>query len=179
MKDYQKIYEKLQQQFTAEEIAEGYLIPAQLSVEEQEESNQELLKFRMERLANRSEKQRLIAELTRLRIRIQKYLRNDFFLKDYSFGSMLSEYITILEKPQKEFARDIDLHPSKLSRILHEKEEPGTSLAYRLEKHSDGIIPAVFWWKLIIRKQAHLIEEEVKQRRIEGDRVKNALKFST
>jgi len=178
MEDYDKIYKKLKEQYTEEEIAEGYMIPAQLSEKELEKSNKELLKARMERMAKRSEKQRLIAELARLRVRVKKYLQSDLFLDEFSFGKILSEYIQILSISQQTFARDIGIHPSMLSRLLHDKENPNIRLTYRLETHSDGIIPAVLWWKLISRKQAYLIEQNEAQRKKEGKKVQNPLDLS-
>lgn len=178
MSDYDNIYKKLRQEFSDEEIAEGYMIPASLTEQELQESNQELLSWRMDRLANRTEKQRLLSELARLRITISRYLKNDSFHEAYSFGKILNQYIAIIGKNKKEFSKDIDLHPSKLSRLINEKEEPNNSLCYRLEKHSDEIIPALLWWKLMMRKQAFLIEKNTSQRKKEAARVQNSLKLT-
>ncbi len=178
MNPHNKTYKELQKQFTDEEIADGYMIPATLTDKEKEESDKEMRRIRFERLANQTEEQRLLTEVTRLRIKIGKYLKSKIFSQEFSFGKMLGEYVMILQKNKKTFAEDVDVHYTKLSRLLNDKEEPNISFMYRLEKHSDGIIPTVYWWKLMVRKQEYLIEQDSEKRKIEGERVKNFLKFS-
>jgi plasmid maintenance system antidote protein VapI len=178
MSDYGKKYEELRRRLSEEEIAEGYLIPADLSDEEKEIAEREIKEYRLERLKNRTESERILSELTRLRLSINRYLESEVYSSDYSFGSVLKEMTTILRKTKKGIAEDLDVHYTRLSRIMNDREEPNLSLIYRLEKYSDRIIPAIYWWKLMIRKQEFLIHEDQKQRLIEGERVKNYLEFS-
>lgn len=178
MSEYKKIYEDLSGRLAQEEIAEGYLIPADLNEAEREIAEKEIRDYRLERLRNRTETERLLSELTRLRLSVHRYLESGVYSGDSSFGKVLKEMITIMRKTKKEVADDLDVHYTRLSRILNDREDPNLSLIYRLEKYSDRIIPAIYWWKLMIRKQEFQISEDQNQRLIEGKRVKNYLEFS-
>lgn len=52
------------------------------------------------------------------------------------------------------------------------KESIGKKLAYRLEKHSGDIIPALYWWKLIQKEIEQEIKTEIEQRELEKKHVK-------
>jgi hypothetical protein len=178
MNHYEEVYEKLKDKYTDKEIAEGFMIPQTMTKEELEISNEEFRQIRFRLLNNRTEKQRLMSEITRLRISIKIYLEQEIYSPLYNFGKILEEYISLLKINKKRFSEDIDIHYTKLSRILNEREEPNVSFIYRLESHSDELIPAIYWWKLMIRKQEYLIDSDRDTRKIEGLRVKNKLKVS-
>lgn len=175
MSNYNKIYEQLRKTYSDKEIAEGYMIPDTLSKEEQQISDEAFRQKRFELLNNRTEKQRILSEIMRLRIKIFAYLEEDFFSSAYDFGEVLREYVSILKRSRKDFASDIDIHPTKLSRIINKREEPSISLIYRLAKHSNDLIPAIYWWKLVTRKQGHLLVSDKERMEKEGKRVKNAV----
>ena len=178
MNHYEEVYKKLKTKYTDEEIAESFMIPATLTDKEQKVSDEEFKKIRFHLLNNRTEKQRLMSEITRLRISIKIYLEQEIYSPVFSFGKILEEYISLIKKTKKEFSKDIDIHYTKLSRIINEREEPNVSLIYRLESHSDELIPAIYWWKLMIRKQENLIKSDRDRKRMEGRRVKNKLRCS-
>jgi plasmid maintenance system antidote protein VapI len=85
--------------------------------------------------------------------------------------------VQLIGRSQKTFAEEIDVHPTKLSRIINGKENPNIELSYRLETHCGNIIPAVYWWRLHARR----IEEDIRTNRIMRDeerhKVKNNLTF--
>lgn len=175
MNSYDEIYQELRKTYTVEEIAESYMIPATLTAEEQKISDEEFRKIRFELLNNRTEKQRILSEVTRLRIKIDAYLEENIYTSSFNFGAILGEYIDIIKKSRKDFGADIDVHPTKLSRIINNKEEPNIGLIYRLAEHSDGLIPAVYWWKLTMRKQEYLLTTDTELMRTESKKVKNKL----
>lgn len=176
MDHYEEVYQKLREQYTDEEIAEGFMIPATLTKEEQKISDEEFKRIRFELLNNRTEKQRLMSEITRLRISIKNYLEQEIYSPSFSFGKILEAYIALFKISKKQFSEEIDIHYTKLSRILNEKEAPNIGFIYRLESHSDDLIPALSWWKLMIRKQAFVIEQDTEKKRVEGLKVKSKLK---
>jgi len=176
MNNYDEVYKKLREIYTDEEIAEGYMIPATLTEEEKKVSDEEFRKIRFQLLNNRTEKQRVLSEVIRLRIKINSYLEEEIYSPLFDFGNILGEYIKILKRSRKEFASDIDIHYTKLSRIVNNREEPNVSLIYRLANHSDDLIPATYWWRLMTRKQEYLLVENLELKEKEGKRVKNKLK---
>ena len=174
----EKIYQSLRKKYTDEEIADSMLIPADLTEEERQQADEELRQFRFELLKNRTEKERIFSDLLRFRYQIEHYLENDFYNEDYSFGKQLEEYARILKRTKKQLSEDLDIHYTRLSRIINNREDPNTELAYRLEKHSGDLIPALTWWKLVSRKQEYFISKDQKTRKREAARVRNAMKFS-
>ena len=79
MNHYEEVYGKLREKYTDEEIAESFMIPETLTEEEQKVSDEEFRKIRFRLLNNRTEKQRLISEITRLRISMKVYLEQEIY----------------------------------------------------------------------------------------------------
>ena len=177
MSKYEKIYQKLRKTLTDEEIADSMLIPADLTAEEKKKADAELRAFRFKLLNERTEEQRIYADLLRLRYQIESYLEEDLFDEAKSFGKHLSEYVRILDRTKKKVSEDLNVHYTRFSRIINDREDPNVEFVFRLEKHSGELIPALVWWKLIIRKQEFEIKKDTKTRKKEAAKVKNAVKF--
>ena len=113
----------------------------------------------------------------RLRIQMEDYYKLGEYTMEQGFAEFLADYIHIIKKKQKDFAEDISIHHTRLSRILNNREEPNIELAYRLEKHSGNLISALLWWRIAMRKQEYLLRRDEKTRLAEAAKVKNALEF--
>ncbi|MCB0836571.1 MAG: hypothetical protein KDD63_25445 [Bacteroidetes bacterium] len=172
------IYKKLSKKYSPEELVEGYVFPVELSEEEESKLREEILLVRQEKLRQNSDQERMFAELVRLKLQITDYIKAPYFDPNLHFGSFLTEYLNVIRRSQKEFASDIAIHPSRLNRLLHDKEDPNIELTYRLEKHSGGTIPAILWWKLLIKKQEYLLKIDSSTRKKEEKKVKNDLRLS-
>ncbi|MCB0650944.1 MAG: hypothetical protein KDC85_06690 [Saprospiraceae bacterium] len=177
MNNYEKIYQDLLKQYTVEEIAESMMIPANLTEDEQKEANEALKAFRFKVLSERTEEQRIYSDLLRFRYQLENYLQNETFDPEKSFGKQVEEYARILKRTKKKLSEDLDIHYTRLSRIINDREEPNIELTYRLEKHSGMLIPALTWWKLITKKQEYLIKQDNEVRKEEASKVKDAMKF--
>lgn len=176
MKKYEKIYKELRKQYTDEEIADSMLIPADLTEEEQQEADEEIRAFRFKLLSERTESQRIFSDLMRFRFQLERYIREEEYSVEKNFGRQLEEYVRILKRTKKELSEDLDIHYTRLSRIINGREEPNTELTYRLEEHSGQLISAIIWWRLIIKKQEYEIKRDKETRSKEASRVKNAIK---
>jgi len=177
MKKYEKIYQELRKTHSDEEIADAMLIPEDLTKEEQEEADEELRVFRFKLLQNQTEGERIYSDLLRFKYQMEDYIKDGLFVEDKSFGKHLEEYARILKRTKKRLSEDLNIHYTRLSRIINDREEPNIELTYRLEKHSDNMIPALFWWKLIIKKQEAFIKKDQKTRTEEASKVTNPIKF--
>lgn len=175
MKKYEKIYQELRKTYTIEEIAESMLIPQDLTKEEQKKADEELSAFRFKLLRERTEKQRILSDLMRFRFQLENYIKNEEYVEEKSFGKQLEEYTRILKRTKKALSKDLDIHYTKLSRIINNREEPNMVLIYRLEQHSGSLISALIWWKLIIKKQEYQIKQDLETRKKEALNVKNAV----
>lgn len=173
-----KIYQKLRKEFSDEEIVEGYLLPADSNPSELSDVETEFRTLRFKMLNKRTEQQRLLAELMRMKLLIHDYFEEGLFQQEFSFSKQLELYIRILGRSQKDFSEEIDLHPTKLSRLLNDREAPNTALAFRLEKHCGNIIPAVYWWNLHAKRIEEDVRTDSSRREMEREKVKNHLIFS-
>jgi len=173
-----KLYEKLSKEYSDKKLAESFVFPHGLSKEEKAAADEELRKLRFELLKNQTEEGRIFSGLVRLGILIKDYIKEESYTPSKTFGFYLGEYINIIRKSKKEFAKDLDIHYTRLSRILNNREEPNIEVCYRLEQHSGELISALLWWKLIIKKQEYLILQDHTTRKIEAAKVKNELKFN-
>lgn len=173
---YEKIYQKLKETYTDEEIADAMLIPADLTENEKKELAEEMKAIRIQKLREMTEEDRILADVMRLRFQIEAYVKESGFSFEKTFGKFLKEYNRIINKSRRDIANDLSIHYTKLSRIINDKEEPNVELTYRLEKHSGHLIKAKLWWKLIIKKQEFIISQDEATREEEQKKVKNPLR---
>jgi len=177
MKKYEKIYKELRKKYSDEEIADSMMIPQDMTEDELKKSNREIKAFRFKLLSDRTEEQRVHSELLRFKFLMKDYLKKSIYSDEYSFGKHVSEYVRILNRTKKSLSEDLDVHYTRLSRIINDREYPNIELIYRLEKHSGGLIPALYWWKLVAKKQEFIIKQDNITRKRESSRVKNAMRF--
>ncbi len=177
MNNYEKIYNDLKKKYSPEEIADAMIFPQKLSPEDKKDADKDLLAFRYKMLREQTEEKRIYGDLLRFKYLMEDYINEKIYDDNYSFGNHLEEYIRILKKTKKSLAEDLDIHYTRLSRIINNKEEPNIELIYRLEKHAANLIPAIYWWKLVIKKQEYNIQRDNKIRKKERAKVKNSIKF--
>jgi len=170
-------YEDLRKQLSDEEIVESYVFRSTMTPEERNQADEEFRKLRFERLKDMSDEQILQSELMRMKLLMKDYFNQSEFIASYSFSSQLKKYMGLLKKNSTDFAADLDVHKTKLSRILNDKESPNMELMYRLEHHSSNMIPANYWYRLHSRKLEEDIKMDTEKRAVEYKRVKNRLVF--
>ncbi len=178
MNNSEKIYKKLSKTYTDEEIVESFFFNETLSEEEQKAVNEEFRKLRLARLKQMTPQQILLGNLMQMKILMQDYFKTSKYDPAFSFANQLKHYIKLIGINSKTFSADIGIHPTKLSRIIHEKESPNIELMYRLEKHSDGEFPAFYWWRLHARKLEYLIKTDLEKKLQESSKVSNPLNLS-
>ncbi|MEM0992959.1 MAG: helix-turn-helix transcriptional regulator [Bacteroidota bacterium] len=170
-------YEDLRKAYSDEEIVESFVFRSSMSEEEKAVADATFRRLRLEQLKNMSDKQVLKAELMRMKLLQRDYFKQNNYVVGYSFEEQLKAYIGLLKKSRKSVAEDLDIHPTKLSRILNGKENPNIDLMYRLERHSGNMIPATYWYRLVTKKVEHDIRQNEAHRQKEYERVKNELVF--
>ncbi|MEM7659436.1 MAG: helix-turn-helix transcriptional regulator [Bacteroidota bacterium] len=168
-------YHDLNKRLSDEEIAESFVLRSTLAEEERQLAEEEFKKLRMRQLMNMSDDQILQGELIRMKLLMKDYFQQDVFLSRFSFGNQLKKYISLLNISHAQFADDIHLHKTKLSRLINSREKPNIELMYRLEVHSGSVIPATYWYKLFSKQVEAEIKSNENMRAIESEKVKNAL----
>ncbi len=175
MSNYEKIYNKLRKEYSDEEIADAMLIPADLSAEEKKQVNEELKAFRMQLLAQTTEDQRTYSDLLRFRYQLEDYIENRDYEESMGFGVQLEEYTRILKRTKKKLSEELNVHYTKLSRVINNRESQNIQFMYRLEEHSGALVPALVWWKLMIKKQEYDITQDQATRKQIAPTVKRAV----
>lgn len=171
-----KALKNLEKKYTPAEIAEAFIFPG--SEEGKEGRLEALRQFRKEREAKRTDKDRLIAKLLQLRFQIEHAIQSKDYDKKLHFGFFLKEYISRLEKKNKEFASEVDVDPTELSLFINRRRDPPEKFIIRLEIHSNKNFPAIMWYKLIEKEKEYQLMHDKELRLKEREHVTGKLKFS-
>ena len=154
----EKRYQKLKKQYTTEEIADSFFIPADLTHEERKAADAKMWAFRKKRLQSRTPQQKIYAGLLQICYQMKAYIESNLLDNEQSVATYLHDYLRVTAKNQKQLAEDLGIHKTRLNRILNEKERLTLALAYRLKRHSGDLIPAIYWWKLAQKE----IEQDIR-----------------
>lgn len=175
MKTNKEIYKELSKKYSDEELIEGYLLNEVLDDKEQKEAEEEFRRLRVQRLKEMSSQEILISEILQMKYLLEAYFKSNKYNSSYSFSNQLRNYIEITKKSNKEIAENLDIHPTKLSRILNGRENPNIELMYRLGIHSDGEIPAHYWWRLYSIQFENKLRTDMEKKLDEEKKVKGQL----
>ena len=152
-------YKKLLKQYTPEELVESFVFPVKYSAKQQKEADRALADARQKSQAAMTEDQRKELKLYQLRFQLEDQIKKDYN-PDLNFGHFLDRYLNILNKKKKEFAAEIQIHETLLSHLISNRREPSNSILIRLELHSNKIIPAIYWYKLVEKEKEHQIKTD-------------------
>lgn len=166
------------QRYTHAELADALVFPATEPLAEHEKQEQE--HFWAERRAkfeNRSVQEQIYTDLLQLRFRLEDYIQGDGYEETLDFGYFLNEYIRIQRKKDKVFAQDVDVKPYVLSQYLNGHRNPTDKFIIRLELHSNGLIPALLWFRLLQKEKEFEIAHDPAIRKEENQYVKNKIEL--
>jgi plasmid maintenance system antidote protein VapI len=173
-----KSYKEIAKKYTAEEIAESFVFPASKDKKKREAEFSELRSIRKKISENQSQEDRVISQLLQLRFLIEDYMKDSSFNENFYFGYFLKEYISRIEKKNKEFAENIDVDPTELSQIINRHRKPTDKLIFRLEIHSNRNFPALLWFKILEKERAYELLHYKEIINKEKKHVKEKLPFS-
>jgi hypothetical protein len=163
--------------YTAEEIADSFVLPVGLTAEQAEEAKKQLAEHRLKRRENITADTVLKIKLMQFKLRLEEYINSDRYEPQNTFGFFLGQYISLTNKKQKEFAHDIHVHETLLNNMIKDRREPSRSVFIRLELHSNNIIPAIYWYKLVEKETEHYLRTDTALRKKEIEFVTAKLKF--
>ncbi len=140
---------------SGKELAEAHVFPSRLSPSEKRKEENEFSRFRIQRIKNRTEGERLYSRLMQLKYLMENYANSNEYNNRYKFSYFLNEYLHSLNINKTDFSKEISLHGAQLSRLLNDKDEPSEKILIRLEIHSNNFIPAIYWYR-VYEKQKEL-----------------------
>ena len=150
-----------------------------LNKKQKSKADNELMKARLASLTKIGNKEKIYADLISLKFKLIEYINLGIFSEQYLFSEFLSKYVNILNISKRKLAADLSIHETQFSRIVNNKENPGIGILYRIEEHSNRIIPATLLWKIVNMKLAKEIESNIVERRKQSKLVKNKLKLKS
>ncbi len=139
---------KKEPKHSAREIAEAHIIPANVNAKEKKKADKDFSGFIQTRRAAMSDAEKLYAQLLQIKYQMEDYVNSGEYSEGNTFGYFLNEYIHALHMGKTDFSKEISLDNTKLSRLLHDRDEPNETVYVRLEIHSRKIIPAVTWCRV-------------------------------
>lgn len=165
--------------FTGEELADAFVFPADkvLSAKEKKEED-DFWKARRNQFENRTQMQKMHSRLLQLKFQLEDYINSSQYVEALSFGFFLNEYVSRQDKKDKDFAVEVDVKPAVLSQYINNHRKPTDEFIIRLELHSNGMIPAISWFKVVQKDKEHEIITSQKLRDEESKYVKNRLGFA-
>jgi plasmid maintenance system antidote protein VapI len=171
-------YKELEKQYSPSELAESFVFPGATNEKQREGQLQAFREFRKGAAAKLTEKDKLILVLLQLKFQMEDYILKEPFSSTYHFGFFLKEYISRLNKRNKDFAEEISIDPTELSLIINRHRPPTEKLIIRLEIHSNKNFPAVLWFRLMEKEREHELMHDTELRSKESKHVKHKLEFS-
>lgn len=162
-------------QFTDDDVVESFVVPGKLNAKQKEVAKFQLQVAREKSQAEITPNDRLILKLMQLKFQIEDYLNNNNFNPKFTFGYFLREYVGVLGKKRKIFAREIDIDETELSQLINRHRFPNDNIIVRLEIHSNNSISAVTWFKLVEREKEHTLRTNKALRQRERAFVTNKL----
>lgn len=173
--------DKILKNYTPEEIADSIVFKNPIPEGQIKEAAEELAEARRKKRESQSDKQRasykLYSKILQLRFLMEDYAKSKEYDESQTFASFLKTYIKLIYKVNKKFAQDIDLNETELSLILRERRLPTEKIIVRLEIHSNNLIPALSWFKVVEKQREYELEKDIEFRKEQRKHVKNRLEF--
>jgi len=166
---------KLLEEYTPEELAESFVFPVKLTARQKKEADIQLQEARAKTQSEMTEKGRLVSRLLQLRFRLEDYLNKKDFDAGLTFSYFLKEYVNLVSKKRKDFAEEISIDETLLSQFINMRRMPPDYMAIRLELHSNKIIPAEYWYRLVEKEREHQIKTDTNLRKKEMKYVHSTL----
>lgn len=102
-----------------------------------------LMKARLEKMNNLSAEQILQAKLMQLKLKMESYLKEPVYDNQNHFAEFLKTYIDSIYSKRSEFAKDINVTPVFLSKVINSHREPKEEFILKLMIHSEKVFKKV------------------------------------
>jgi hypothetical protein len=168
--------EKLNKKYSTAELANSFVFRTKLTSKQKKSADNELSNSRKKLRERLSDDQVLCARIMQLRFQMEDYLKSNEYDQEMAFSYFLKQYINLRYTINKKFAEDIKLNEAELSFILNNRRLPNEKVVARLGLHSNNLIPALSWYKLLEKEREYHFVHNHALMELEGKYVKNRLK---
>jgi hypothetical protein len=113
------------------------------TTKEREQDSAALMHARLERMKNIPKEQILRAKLLQLKLKMENYLKEPVYDEENHFAEFLKTYVDTIYSKRSEFARDINVTPVFLSKVINRHREPKEEFILKLMIHSEKVFQHV------------------------------------
>lgn len=107
------------------------------SKQERLEDGKALMEARLQKMKNLSSEKIIKARLLQLKLQMEEFIKDPVYQEEKCFTKFLKSYIDTLYSKRTDFAKDIDITPILLSKIINNHREPREEFMQRLMIHSE------------------------------------------
>ena len=168
----------ISKKYSPSQLAEAFVFRSELRSKEKVEADNALRAFRKKGVEEMSEGQKLSMDLLGLKYEMEDYAKNMYHDLEKSFGMFVKKYAKIIHRKNYELADDLGLDDTRFSQIVNGKIIPSEKIVYRLEYHSDNIIPGIVWLEILHKDIEYKAEQDIKTRTSEYKTVKKRMDIS-
>jgi plasmid maintenance system antidote protein VapI len=151
---------KLNGKVTQAELDGDVFIGVELTPAQKKEAAAYLAAARKKSQQEMTEEVRVNLNQISIRGRIDDCLQKEKYDPEMSFAYWLKKYVDVLDIKRKDFAQQIGIDETLLSQLINGHRLPPDYIAIRLEIHSDKLIPADRWYKLVSLEKQHYIKTD-------------------
>lgn len=170
-------FKEMKEKYDSSEIAKSYVFRPNLTKKQKEKADKDLKESRRKNKTSVSDMQKVYANLLQLRFLMEDYIISKSYDQNLSFAYFLRMYIKLKYSLNKDFAKDIQLDETELSSILNKRRSPSDKTIIRLELHSNNVISAISWFKVLEKEKEHKFQTDKTIRHEEAKHVKNSFVF--
>jgi len=159
--------------YTDAELADAFIFPNDLSAEEVNAADAAFSKHRKEAMEKMNPAQHLLSKIMQLKFVMEDYINSRNLETDYSFGYFLHAYMDTLNKTTAILSHEITIDTSVIDSCLNDENTPDEKFLVRLDIHSNSLIPAHIWWRVLEKqKEKEIVNDEKKLMKSESKYVK-------
>ena len=118
-----------------------------------------LMEARLERIKKLPKEQILRAKLMQLKLKMENYLKEPVYDNQNHFANFLETYVDTIYTKRSEFAKDINVTPVFLSKVINSHREPKEEFILKLMIHSEKIFKHVgefhekIWYQVYLHER--------------------------
>jgi len=140
------------------------------------EDGKTLMEARLQRMQNISPEQIMKARLMQLKLKMEGFLKHQEVKEEQGFTDFLAGYIDTIYSKRSNFARDIDITPVLLSKVLNGHRQPNEAFMLRLMIHSEKTYERIcdfnkeIWYEVFYQERLSQMKANQDQWRPEVER---------
>jgi hypothetical protein len=125
-------------------VESGYGVDSRYkTTKERDQDSVALMQARLERMKSLPGEQILRAKLMQLKLKMEIYLKEPVYDKQNHFANFLEMYVDAIYSKRNEFAKDINVTPVFLSKVINSHREPKEEFILKLMIHSERVFKNV------------------------------------